>query len=114
MRAKESQDLVESFYKDEFWDKMKLDSVLSYKAADLMFKFGVNVGIKRAVKYAQQIVGVKDDGIVGKQTLKALNSYNPISFEKEYKAKFTEFYKKLAKRNPSRYERILNVADMGN
>lgn len=102
------RDLVEYFYKENFWDKMKLDSVFPYRTADLMFKFGVNVGVKRAVKYAQEVVGVKADGIVGAKTLRALNSYNPVHFEKEYKAKFESFYKNLADKRPKKYAHFLN------
>lgn len=107
-RDRNLRDLVEYFYKENFWDKMKLDNVFPFRIADLMFKFGVNVGIKRAVRFAQEVVGVKTDGIVGKQTLKALNSHNPIKFESEYKAKFIKFYKRLASRHPQKYGHFLN------
>lgn len=102
------REFVRDFYKDKFWDAMKLDSIMPYRTADLMFKFGVNVGIKRAVKFAQEVVGVKVDGIVGAKTIKALNLYSPLVFEKEYKAKFAKFYKTLADKRPSRYGHFLN------
>lgn len=106
-RDKNLRDLVEIFYQENFWDKMLLDSVLPYRTADLMFKFGVNVGVKRAVKFAQQVVGTKTDGIVGKNTINALNSYNPLKFESEYKDKFKSFYKELASKKPS-HNKFLN------
>lgn len=98
---------VEKFYKNKFWDEMKLDFVLPYRTADLMFKFAVNVGTKRAVKFAQRIVGVRTDGIVGKNTLKALNGYNPVKFENEYKAAFKKFYNDLAAKK-DRHKIFLN------
>ncbi|MCI6989402.1 MAG: peptidoglycan domain protein [Campylobacter sp.] len=105
-KDKKLQELVECFYKNVFWNKMKLDSVLPYRTADLIFKFAVNVGINRAVKFAQEVVNVKIDGVVGKNTIRALNSYSPVKFESEYKAKFSEYYKNLAK--SKRYSHFLN------
>lgn len=107
-RDRNLRDLVEYFYKENFWDKMKLDNVFPFRTADLMFKFGVNTGLKRAIKYAQIVVGVKADGIVGNNTLKALNSYNPVKFESEYKALFIRYYNRLAENNPNRYGQFLN------
>ncbi|MSN96351.1 peptidoglycan domain protein [Campylobacter sp. FMV-PI01] len=101
-------DLVEDFYKKNFWDKMGLDDVFPYRTADLMFKFAVNVGINRAVRYTQDVVGVSAVGIAGRNTLKALNSYNPMKFEVEYKDKFERYYKRLADNNPTRYAHFLN------
>lgn len=103
---KELKEQVQKFYKKEFWNKMRLDEVIPYRTADLIFKFGVNVGIKRAVKYAQQVVKVADDGIVGINTLKALNIYSPLIFESEYKAKFVNYYTNLA--SSSRYSHFLD------
>lgn len=97
------RDLAQDFYKEEFWDKMGLGRVSSHRMAELIFKFAVNVWIKRAVRFAQQVVGVKDDGLIGTQTLKALNSYNEARFEVEYKDKFVKFYTFLATSNKEQY-----------
>ena len=96
----EIKELTAQFYKKEFWDKAKLDSVIPYEQAHLIFCFGVNVGLKTAIKKAQQIVGVDDDGIVGKITIKALNAYSPLKFETEYKRAFIDYYTRLATSNP--------------
>lgn len=101
-------ELVEKFYKLNFWDKLRLDEIRSDRIADLIFKFAVNIGIKRAVRYAQMIANVRLDGIIGANTIDALNSLDSKYFEERYKAKFSDFYKSLASRNPARYERFLN------
>lgn len=100
-------DLVKEFYKANFWDKLRLDEIKSDRIADLIFKFGVNVGIKRAVRYAQMVANVRLDGIIGNNTINALNSLDSGYFEKRYKAEFIKFYEGLAKESPGRYNGLL-------
>lgn len=100
-------DLVKEFYKENFWDKLRLDEIRSDRIADLIFKFAVNVGIKRAVRYAQMIANVRLDGIIGANTIDALNSLDSGYFEERYKAEFIKFYEGLAKDTPDRYNRFL-------
>jgi hypothetical protein len=100
-------DLVKEFYKVNFWDKLRLDEIRNDRIANLIFKFAVNVGIKRAVRYAQMIANVRLDGIIGANTINALNSLDSEYFEERYKAEFIKFYEGLAKRNPSKYNRFL-------
>ncbi|WP_069435740.1 MULTISPECIES: putative peptidoglycan-binding domain-containing protein [Campylobacter] len=101
-------DLVKEFYKLNFWDKLRLDEIKSDRIADLIFKFAVNVGIKRAVRYAQMVANVKIDGIIGNNTINALNSLDSGYFEERYKAEFMKFYDELAKRNPDKNGKFLN------
>ena len=46
----------------------------------VVFDFGVNSGPSRSVRYAQGIVGVTPDGIIGVITIKAINAYNSRNF----------------------------------
>lgn len=101
-------DLVKEFYKENFWDKLRLDEIRSDRIADLIFKFGVNVGIKRAVRYAQMVANARIDGIIGVNTINALNSLDSGYFEERYKAEFMKFYDELVKRNPDKNGRFLN------
>lgn len=94
------RELVKEFYKTEFWKKMRLDELKNERIADLIFKFAVNTGIKRAVKYAQTIADVRTDGLIGEKTAKALNSLDATIFEKKYKDIFKKFYNYLVEKNP--------------
>ena len=94
------RELVKEFYKTEFWDKMNLDKLNNARTADLIFKFAVNTGIKRAVEYAQTIADVRTDGLIGEKTAKALNSLDAAIFEKKYKDIFKKFYDYLVEKNP--------------
>lgn len=91
------------FYKTGFWDKMRLDEVNSQKIANEMFIFGVNAGTKQAVKLAQRIVAISDDGIVGKNTLKALNDYDDEKFDREYDALEIVYYKEIIAKYPKKH-----------
>lgn len=101
-------DLVKEFYKLNFWDRLRLDEIKSGRIADLIFKFAVNVGIKRAVRYAQMVANVRIDCIIGANTINALNTLDSGYFEERYKAEFIKFYEGLVKRNPDKNDRFLN------
>ncbi len=46
----------------------------------VVFDFGVNSGPSRAIKYAQRVVGVTIDGILGSDTLREINHSDPTAF----------------------------------
>ena len=92
--------MVEVFYMNRYWTKMKLDQIDSQKITDEMFLFGVNTGTRTAVKKAQKIVGVTVDGIIGKHTLKALNEYNEDDFDVQFDEEEKEYYTKLIIKKP--------------
>lgn len=57
-----------------FWDKWKADSIKNQSIAMLLVDWVWGSGIY-GIKYPQQILGVKVDGIVGEKTLAAVNNY---------------------------------------
>lgn len=67
--------------KQEFWDKIRLDEVKDDELSALIFDASVNHGQPRAIILAQRAYNVLSeepivvDGIIGKNTLKALNGY---------------------------------------
>ena len=46
----------------------------------VVFEFGVNSGSSRSIKYAQRVIGIGVDGILGPATLSAINNYDPAKF----------------------------------
>jgi lysozyme family protein len=46
----------------------------------VVFDFGVNSGPSRSIKCAQDVVGVRVDGILGPVTLDAINKHDPRAF----------------------------------
>jgi len=76
---------VKQFYKNNFWDINSLDNFSSQKIADEMFDTGVNMGTRTVAKHLQVALNIlnnggerysdiSEDGAVGPNTIKALNS----------------------------------------
>lgn len=87
--------LVEEFYKKEFFDKLQLDLVESeHKQLELMC-FAINVGIKPCVKVLQETLNVTIDGIIGNNTINALNSFDEALFDKLFDLEEKEYYNEL-------------------
>lgn len=91
---------VRQFYKSNFWDVAKLDKVKSQKIAEEIFCFGVNVGIFRSIKLAQELVGVYKDGKVGPITLQAINACDESVFDNMFDIMEQKYYNSLIEKNP--------------
>lgn len=61
-------------YKKDFWNKSNLDLLSNEKVASKVFDIGVNMGQSTPIRFLQQIAGVKEDGILGKDTAFAINT----------------------------------------
>lgn len=96
------RELVDDFYKKEFWDKARLDEVVSQQIANEIFVAGVNMGMKKAVMLAQKLVGVPADGLAGPKTLAAINKYDDAAFDKMYDVLETDHYEMIIANNPSK------------
>lgn len=75
--------MVKTFYREEFWDKIQGDVIGFQSVAFNLFEYGVNAGIRTAIRMCQRIIGAKVDGVFGDQTLKALNIF--VADEKDEK-----------------------------
>lgn len=78
------QNLVQSFYLQNFWNKINGDIIASQKIAESIFDFSVNAGIKTSSSLAQTVVGSEPDGIIGKNTVAKLNIFNPTLFVAQF------------------------------
>lgn len=64
----------ETIFKKGFWDRWKADDIDNQSIAELLVDWCWASGIW-GIKLPQRVLGVKDDGIVGKKTLAAINGY---------------------------------------
>ncbi|NCD11056.1 MAG: peptidoglycan domain protein [Epsilonproteobacteria bacterium] len=96
------RELVEFFYKRNFWDRAKLDRVNSQHIANEIFIFGVVADMPPAIKKAQQLVGVTADGNVGEKTLTALNSFDEKAFDLAFDEKEIEYFKTVISLKPEK------------
>lgn len=89
-----TRDQAVAIYKRDFWDKVQgdtLDPVMAFQLLD----FAVNAGIGTAVRKAQQVVGVADDGNWGPVTRAAVAAMPRTVFVAKYGAAKIRFYTKL-------------------
>ena len=66
-------DLVQSFYKEHYWDKIRGDDIKDQKIAGSIFNFAVNSGIRVTSKMVQLMISTTPDGRFGDKSVKALN-----------------------------------------
>lgn len=94
---------VLEFYRFNFWVPMGLDKVESDLKCKEIMVFVINVGLgrkKSIVKAIQRIVGTKVDGILGKNTLNALNNFDDEVFSMKWDEHEIRFYRRLVRKYP--------------
>jgi len=69
-------DLAKRIYKDRYWDAVRADE-LPEAVRYAVFDAAVNSGPRQAILWLQRAVGVKDDGVIGPQTLAAVRAADP-------------------------------------
>lgn len=92
-------DMVRAFYKRNYWDAIKGDSIINQEIAENIYDFGVNAGTGVAAKLAQVVVGVTPDGILGEKSLMALNSIDADRFKAVYALAKIARYRDIVKRD---------------
>lgn len=88
-------------FKSGYWDKWKADDIENQSIADIVVDWAWASGTVTSIKQVQKILGVAVDGIVGNDTLTAINTADQrILFDKIH-SKRIEFVENIVKRNPS-------------
>lgn len=90
-----------AIYKAEYWDKIGGDQIKLYPIAYAIFDQAVNRGVSTAVKQAQEVVGVKADGLAGSGTLNAINAISERDFLNRYLQKSLDAYQRIVDRDPT-------------
>lgn len=94
-----TEEQAKYIYQHEFWDKMKGSFFKDQQVANIVFDGYVNMGIK-AVKLLQKEVGAWVDGVMGNESLQAVNGANPRVLFNGYKDARIKFYLDLIARKP--------------
>ncbi|MEJ5301498.1 MAG: putative peptidoglycan-binding domain-containing protein [Thermodesulforhabdaceae bacterium] len=94
-------ELVRKFYYENFYQP--LEGIENPEIRFSIFEFGVNAGLRKAIKIAQAVVGTSPDGILGPKTLAALNTVVPEDFIKSYLIARIKHYLDLANADPRKY-----------
>lgn len=91
--------IVKQWYKQHYWNRIRLDEVCNERVAGFIFDWYVNSG-NLAIKKLQGIVGAAVDGIIGNETIYKTNNYDSGLFEKLKIARIS-FVKAIVRNNPS-------------
>ena len=67
----------DTIYRVQYWDVIRGDDLPSGVDA-AVYDFAVNSGPSRAAKFLQSVVGAKQDGVIGLQTLDAAARLDPV------------------------------------
>lgn len=82
-------------YREEFYIKPKIDQ-LPDSIKEQVFDFAVNSGPGNAIKAIQKLAGVKADGVIGPQTIKAVEEVRPS----DILTARLEFFARIVERDP--------------
>ena len=95
---------VEEFYRREFWNRVHGEALPDSVAAEV-FDCAVNCGVGTAARFLQRAVGVKDDGAIGQDTLRATAGYIETrgipALVADLKQQRRERYTRIAQNDPS-------------
>lgn len=78
-------------YRAMYWDAVKGDS-LPEPVAHLLFDMAVNAGPARAIKLLQEALGVTADGVIGPQTMAAVEGADVDELVQEYSVQRLLYY----------------------
>lgn len=89
------------FYKTLFWNPLLLGEVKDQDVANAIFDASVNHDPRDATKMAQRCLNVNVDGIMGNQTIDAINMKNKTEFLRDFTRIRIQYYRSIVERNPS-------------
>lgn len=101
-------ELVMDFYEGEFWKRLRLDYVLSNTVAWPIYDHAVTSGYVRSVRMAQEVLGIKIDGIFGERTLAAINSVECAHFKDQFAFSRIRYYLAIARRDRTQRGHLLS------
>jgi len=85
---------AQEIYRSKYWNPMQCGEIPN--GIDLeLFDFGVNAGIRTAIKMLQSVIGVTADGSVGPTTLSAAKAANPHTVVQTFSQHRLEYYRSL-------------------
>lgn len=88
-------------FKSGYWDKWKADDIENQSIADIVVDWAWASGTATSIKQVQKILGVAVDGIVGNDTLTAINIAVQRSLFVKIHSRRIEFVENIVKRDPS-------------
>lgn len=106
-------ELVRSFYRERFWERIRGDEITSQAIAETIYDFAVNAGVKTASILAQVVASkitgetLTPDGVIGPKTIAALNSCDERLFVALYTIAKIARYCEIVRRDRSQAKFLL-------
>ena len=88
-------DLAQRIYKKQYWDAAQAEQ-LPADVRYIVFDGAVNSGVVQSAKWLQRACGVKDDGVIGPQTIRAANALHPDGLKRRILAQRLRFMATLS------------------
>jgi lysozyme family protein len=104
---KMTMQLIKEVYKKHYWDKVNGDILESELVARLMYDYLVNGGFN--IRKFQKLVGVRQDGLFGMQTVMAINKFDECKLSKSILSdRGTWLLKVMPRTRPATYRACKN------
>lgn len=87
-------------FKSLYWDRWKADEIKSQAVANILVDWVWASG-SHGIKRPQRLLGVKADGIVGKQTIAAVNAMEAATLFKMIKSDRLKFVDEICRARPA-------------
>ena len=104
-------------YRKWYANPLHVSEITNPRIGWKIFDVGVNAGLTRAVKLAQQVCGADVDGIMGPNTLKAINETEEGLFFMHFIPALESFYMDIVERNPAQQkfmrQWLVRASDVG-
>ncbi len=96
LTSNEAMKIYHAFY----WAPLALDQVVFSALCIMFFDQAVNRGVVTVARQMQNLVGVKEDGLVGPVTIAAINSKEPYALGIQFFKKTQLSYAQIIRRAP--------------
>lgn len=90
-----------NIFKSGYWNPWKADFMREQSVANIVVDWAWASGTKTSIRQVQKILGVTADGIVGSQTLCAINTADPSVLFGRIKAARIKFVEDIVARSPN-------------
>lgn len=107
MPADQALILAKDYYRIKYWNYIQGDGITLDIVAAQLFSIAVNDGVVTAVKMAQRLLGAAKDGVLGAQTLRALNLLPSDIFLTKFDAAAKAHYDEIVAKYPIKQKYLL-------
>jgi lysozyme family protein len=102
MPADQALIVAKTCYRTQYWNHISGDGITSNTVATQIFSIAVNDGITWGTKLAQGVLGLNQDGVLGDETLTAINNMDPVSFISAYNVAAKSRYAGIVEAHPEK------------